>query len=149
MKKLKTDSSSVVSDLAKHPLKYLLKDFDISNFLLTYWEKKPLILHAQEMKSAINDKVFSKSVLEKLLKEEDIIFGRDIHACRCVSGVTEDKNPKKNNRVSQKDFKRLFDDVGATIQFHQPQRFVVSLFTFDYKYILWNFMRSSYISQLG
>ncbi|XP_019617148.1 PREDICTED: bifunctional lysine-specific demethylase and histidyl-hydroxylase MINA-like [Branchiostoma belcheri] len=91
-------------------------------FFADYWEKKPLI--GKRNDTALTEEykaLFSRDILKRLLKKQEIEYIRDVNVCRYVNGRRESLNG--TGRATCKQIDKLFDQSRATLQFHQPQRF--------------------------
>lgn len=61
----------------------------------------------------------------KMLVENNLYYEIDLNVCKFVDG--EKKMLNGDDTASVKEIKNLFEKSGATIQFHQPQRFSVCM----------------------
>lgn len=111
--------------LALDPLKVigdLLSPISLSNFFDTYWEKKPLILHRKGTSHFNN--LFGVEDFFNLLSSQVVLkYKEHVNFCRYVDGKRI--NEHESGRVKLNEAKQLWNKVGATIQFHQPQHFKV------------------------
>lgn len=100
----------------------LLHPVDFAHFFDQHWEKSPLVVKGS--RTAGWPDLFSKQILEDLLRRHSVQFGRDLNACRYHSGRVEDVGapPGSGPRLTPERFQRLYQD-GVTVQFFQPQRF--------------------------
>ncbi|XP_019617139.1 PREDICTED: bifunctional lysine-specific demethylase and histidyl-hydroxylase MINA-like [Branchiostoma belcheri] len=100
----------------------IISPVSYERFFDEYWEKKPLI--AKRNDTALTEEykaLFSRDILKRLLKKQEIEYIRDVNVCRYVNGRRESLNG--TGRATSKQIDKLFDQSRATLQFHQPQRF--------------------------
>ncbi|KAI8520512.1 hypothetical protein Bbelb_002660 [Branchiostoma belcheri] len=100
----------------------IISPVSYERFFADYWEKKPLI--AKRNDTALMEEykaLFSRDILKRLLKKQEIEYIRDVNVCRYVNGRRESLNG--TGRATSKQIDKLFDQSRATLQFHQPQRF--------------------------
>ena len=64
----------------------------------------------------------------KILAENNLHYEIDLNACKYVDGEKEMLNG--DDTASVQEIKKLLEKSGATIQFHQPQRFSVCIIHF-------------------
>ena len=103
----------------------LISPVGVEEFFQEYWEKKPLFLQRSDPGLAsYYQSLFQLSDL-KALCSQDLEYARDVNVCRCVNGKKKVMN--KEGRLNYNHLKKDFDQKKATIQFHQPQRFKVSV----------------------
>ncbi|CAH1792356.1 unnamed protein product [Owenia fusiformis] len=76
---------------AKKLFECMIHPVKVDKFFSELWEQKPLLVK-RHMKS-YNDGWFSTAELEKILKEEDIQFGRNIDVTTYTNGKRETHNP--------------------------------------------------------
>ncbi|XP_076876143.1 ribosomal oxygenase 2 [Brachyhypopomus gauderio] len=99
----------------------LIAPVGVEEFFQQYWEKKPLLLQRSDPAvSTFYQSLFQLSDLKQLCAL-GLQYARDLNTCRCVNGKKKVMN--KEGRVNYSHLRKDFDQRGATIQFHQPQRF--------------------------
>lgn len=124
------DNSSNVSDWIidysspKSVLSSLLEPHKLEDFFSTYWEKQPLVIKCSN-NQRMPPKFFSLEILYEILKEHSLNFVDDINACHYIDGKRKNMNGK--GRITAKKAADLLNKTGATLQIHQPQRFVSEL----------------------
>lgn len=104
-------------------LESILKPHSAEEFNSIFWEKKPL--HIKREDTDYYGNLFSKESLMKMLVENNLYYEIDLNVCKFVDG--EKKMLNGDDTASVKEIKNLFEKSGATIQFHQPQRFSVCM----------------------
>ena len=126
-KKSKTEGSSESSpsklDFAtpEKVLQSLLSPTNLRTFFSDYWEKKPLVIKRQD--SAFYGSLFLKKQLEDILKTHKLKYEEDVNVCLYVDGKKELHNGAGRATVGA--VEKAVKASGATVQFHQPQRFKV------------------------
>ena len=106
---------------------FLGTDITLSDFMETYWEKKPLIIRRNDnvewLKFIAN--LFSLESLKTIVRDKKPIYELDINLCKLVKGKKKVFN--KKGIVKLDHLENSFKNDKVTIQFHQPQRFSVRL----------------------
>ena len=120
--KAKLSPSKLDFSTPENAFESLVSPTSRDTFFSEYWEKEPLIVKRGDV-DYYGD-LFSKGNLEAILKKHKLQYEEDVVVCRYVKGKKEFHNREGRATLDkiQKDFKAL----GATLQFHQPQRFKVS-----------------------
>ena len=116
----------------KNLLESILKPHSAEAFNSIFWEKKPL--HIKRGDTDYYGNLFSKESLMKILAENNLHYEIDLNACKYVDGEKEMMNG--DDTASVQEIKKLLEKSGATIQFHQPQRFAVCIIHFLFVCIL-------------
>ncbi|XP_023239506.1 ribosomal oxygenase 2-like [Centruroides sculpturatus] len=119
-----TRGQVVEYDSPRAAMSSLLKPHKLEDFFSCYWEKQPLVVKRSDNIGAPPN-LFSKNILLDLLKEHALKFVEDINVCRYVDGARKNLNGK--GRITVKKALHLLEKEGATLQIHQPQRFVDEL----------------------
>lgn len=103
----------------------LIAPMDMEQFFQQYWEKKPLLLQRSDPSlRSYYQSLFQLSDLQQLCAR-GLEYTRDLNVCRCVNGKKKVMN--KEGPVNYSQLRKDFEQRRATIQFHQPQRFKVSV----------------------
>lgn len=104
----------------------LISPHDVDDFFKRCWERAPAIIrHAGEARKSFGD-LFSRKILDKIARQEAIEYGLHLNACRYVNGRRENLSPA-GGRATSKEIWHMFDKEQATLQFHQPQQYQVSI----------------------
>ncbi|XP_066507043.1 ribosomal oxygenase 2 isoform X2 [Hoplias malabaricus] len=99
----------------------LISPMDVEQFFQQHWEKKPLLLQRSDPSvTSYYQSLFQLSDLKQLCTQ-GLEYAQDLNVCRCVNGKKKVMN--KEGRVNYSQLRKDFEQRGATIQFHQPQRF--------------------------
>lgn len=103
----------------------LIQPVGTEQFFREYWEKKPLHLQRSDNRTAsYYQSLFQLSDLQSLCSQ-GLQYYRDINVVRCINGKKKVLN--KDGEVKSSILSRNLVQNKATIQFHQPQRFKVSV----------------------
>ncbi|KAH9365601.1 hypothetical protein HPB48_021165 [Haemaphysalis longicornis] len=90
-----------------------------------HWEREPLVCHSRDGHAEFWAPLFGKEMFFGLLKEKSIHFARDVAVCKYADGKRTDF--ERQGRVTEAKMRKLFQDDKATMQIHQPQRWVNGL----------------------
>lgn len=103
----------------------LIQPMDKEQFFSEYWEKKPLHLQRSNSSTASYYKsLFQLSDLQSLCCQ-GLHYYRDVNVVCCINGKKKVLN--KEGQVKSSVLSKNLVQNKATIQFHQPQRFKVSV----------------------
>lgn len=103
----------------------LIYPMDKEQFFREFWEKKPLHLPRSDPSIAsYYQSLFQLADLQNLCSE-GLKYYRDVNVVRCINGKKKVLN--KGQEVKSSDINKYLRQNKATIQFHQPQRFKVSV----------------------
>ncbi|XP_064473711.1 ribosomal oxygenase 2-like [Ornithodoros turicata] len=106
-------------------MKFLLSPIKFEAFKKEYWEQKPLVLQNRDGPSTFYPVCFTKGMFFPLTNAMEILFERDIAACKYVDGKRT--NFEQKGRATVKKLEQLLKEKGATLQVHQPQRWIDGL----------------------
>lgn len=106
-------------------VEFLLNPVPYERFEREHWEKTPLVLQGREGAGRFWSPHFTKADFFRTTKAKEILFGRDISACKYHGGKRT--NFEKKGRASEAKLLQLFEKEGATLQVHQPQRWMDAL----------------------
>lgn len=103
----------------------LIQPMGTDQFFSEYWEKKPLHLQRSDPGTAsYYQSLFQLCDLQSLCSQ-GLEYYRDINVVRCVNGKKKLLN--KEGRVKHSVLNKIMSQNKATVQYHQPQRFKVSI----------------------
>lgn len=103
----------------------LIQPMGTDRFFSEYWEKKPLHLQRSDPGTAsYYQSLFQLCDLQSLCSQ-GLEYYRDINVVRCVNGKKKLLN--KEGRVKHSVLNKIMSQNKATVQYHQPQRFKVSV----------------------
>ncbi|KAH8020538.1 hypothetical protein HPB51_002487 [Rhipicephalus microplus] len=88
-----------------------------------HWEQEPFVSQNRPSQAKYWSPLFGKDRFFDLLKEKQIYFAKDVAVCKYEDGKRT--NFERHGRVTEAKMKKLFEGDKATLQIHQPQRWVV------------------------
>lgn len=106
-------------------MEFLLCPLSYKEFSEKYWEREPFVAHDRASMRAFWPQLFSKDTFFSISKETKLFFGKDVSACKYEDGKRSDYGEclwAKSARLN-----KYFEVKKATLQVHQPQRWMDSL----------------------
>lgn len=124
-KEEQSDTSPLCFQSPETLFESLIQPMGTDRFFSEYWEKKPLHLQRSDPgTAAYYQSLFQLRDLQSLCSQ-GLEYYRDINVVRCVNGKKKLLN--KEGRVKHGVLSKIMSQSKATVQYHQPQRFKVSL----------------------
>eukprot|EP00698_Gefionella_okellyi_P014945 TRINITY_DN4177_c0_g2_i1.p1 TRINITY_DN4177_c0_g2~~TRINITY_DN4177_c0_g2_i1.p1 ORF type:complete len:500 (-),score=120.33 TRINITY_DN4177_c0_g2_i1:105-1604(-) len=115
---LKSDVDSVVR--SKRIFEWLIAPVTSDEFYEKYFEKRPLII--KRKKATYYDGWFSTKEIEAVLREREIMYGKDIDVTRYKKGERHTYN-KEGERAKFEDVWRKFKDNKCSVRVLRPQEY--------------------------
>lgn len=106
-------------------VEFLLSPVPLDTFTNKHWEREPLVSHSRDGHAEFWAPLFGKDMFFALLKEKSIHFARDVAVCKYEDGKRTDF--ERQGRATEAKMRKLFESDKATMQIHQPQRWVDGL----------------------
>uniref|UniRef100_A0A6M2CRE5 Bifunctional lysine-specific demethylase and histidyl-hydroxylase n=1 Tax=Rhipicephalus microplus TaxID=6941 RepID=A0A6M2CRE5_RHIMP len=103
-------------------LEFLLAPLSLEVFMSKHWEQEPFVSQNRPSQAKYWSPLFGKDRFFDLLKEKQIYFAKDVAVCKYEDGKRT--NFERHGRVTEAKMKKLFEGDKATLQIHQPQRWV-------------------------
>ncbi|CAN7948177.1 unnamed protein product, partial [Ixodes hexagonus] len=106
-------------------MEFLLRPLSYEEFSEKYWEREPFVAHDRAGMKAFWPQLFSKDTFFTISEETKLFFSKDVSACRYEDGKRTDYGEclwAKSARLN-----KYFEQKKATLQVHQPQRWMDSL----------------------
>ncbi|KAH6927205.1 hypothetical protein HPB50_000837 [Hyalomma asiaticum] len=88
-----------------------------------HWEQEPFVAQSRPSQAEFWSPLFGKDSFFALLKEKQIYFVKDVAVCKYEDGKRT--NFDRHGRATEAKMRKLFEADKATLQIHQPQRWVV------------------------
>ncbi|XP_050025934.1 ribosomal oxygenase 2-like [Dermacentor andersoni] len=106
-------------------LEFLLTPLSLQAFVKKHWEKEPFVSQNRPIQAEFWSPLFGKDHFFALVKEKQVYFSKDIAVCKYEGGKRT--NFERQGRATVAKIKKLFEGDKATLQIHQPQRWVDGL----------------------
>jgi len=105
-------------EAADEAFKWLINPISVDQFYQEYWEKKPLYVERNE--EAYFKTLFSTKVLDKILREQRVVFGKNLDVTSYSDGKRETHNP--GGRVFPPVLWDFYNN-GCSVRMLNPQTF--------------------------
>jgi len=103
---------------AEEAFKWLISPFSVDKFFKDYWEKKPL--HIKRDDATYFKTLFSTKALDKILREQRVVFGKNLDVTSYSDGKRETHNP--GGRVFPPVLWDFYNN-GCSVRMLNPQTF--------------------------
>lgn len=106
-------------------LEFLVAPSSLEAFMQKHWEQEPFVAQSRPSQAEFWSPLFGKDSFFALLKEKQIYFVKDVAVCKYEDGKRT--NFERHGRATEAKMRKLFEADKATLQIHQPQRWVDGL----------------------